>query len=121
MAFSYDYQSFVKNENAHLATIPVGLTTRIELFDALYKILNFPDYFGFNWDALDECLTDLHWLPEGRITLVHEDLPILARSDLKIYLEILRHAVLRLKQENEPDVVAFFEEKDRQRIQDILA
>jgi len=31
-----------------------------EIFlDAVSKAMRFPDYFGRNWDALDECLTDM--------------------------------------------------------------
>src|SRR6188472_4467399 len=27
------------------------------------KGFKFPDYFGQNWNAIDECITDLSWLP----------------------------------------------------------
>ena len=54
--------------------------------------LSFPDYFGWNWDALDECLRDLHWLPEPRrIAIVHAGLP-LGRSShsRRTYVQLLR-------------------------------
>jgi hypothetical protein len=30
-----------------------------DLLDALATAMEFPDYFGANWDAVDECLRDL--------------------------------------------------------------
>ncbi|MGZ5308026.1 MAG: barstar family protein [Solirubrobacterales bacterium] len=49
-----------------------------ELFGALDAALSFPDYFGANWDAVDECLRGLsEWLPaQGYVLVVNgaEDL-----------------------------------------------
>jgi RNAse (barnase) inhibitor barstar len=40
-----------------------------ELFDALAAALRFPDYFGKNWDAVADCMTEL----EEPVTLVVRD------------------------------------------------
>ncbi len=39
-------------------------------FDEIGAALQLPNYFGENWDALDECLTDLEWLPGDAYLLV---------------------------------------------------
>jgi RNAse (barnase) inhibitor barstar len=39
------------------------------LFQEWAAALQFPSYFGDNWDAFEECLTDREWLP-GRLHVV---------------------------------------------------
>jgi hypothetical protein len=41
------------------------------LMSALAEALELPDWFGGNWDALDECLRDLGWLEAaGHVVVV---------------------------------------------------
>jgi Barstar (barnase inhibitor) len=37
------------------------------------QAMRFPSYFGHNWDALDECLTDLSWAPASGYVLLYDD------------------------------------------------
>jgi hypothetical protein len=39
------------------------------LFDEFAAAFQFPYYFGENWDAFDECLNDLEWLPADAYTV----------------------------------------------------
>lgn len=42
-----------------------------DLFTAVSRAFRFPDYFGMNWDALEECLRDLEWIPaQGYVLLI---------------------------------------------------
>jgi RNAse (barnase) inhibitor barstar len=83
-----------KVDALHRAELPPGIKNEEALLDALSVALRFPDYFGRNWDALDECICDLSWLPPGDVVLVHKDLPLADnRGSLSIYLSILKDAL----------------------------
>jgi RNAse (barnase) inhibitor barstar len=79
---------------AFVAEMPTGIKTKEALLDELYQRLRLPDYFGDNWDALEECIRDLSWLPPGPVVLRHHDLPLAGDvASQKTYLSILRDAV----------------------------
>lgn len=40
-----------------------GTTDKAEMFKRTAFSLTFPEWFGHNWDALADCLSDLSWLP----------------------------------------------------------
>jgi hypothetical protein len=83
----------------------------------LMERLALPDYFGFNWDALDECLGDFHWIGERLIVMVHEPLhPALPDEDLAVYLAVLRDAVNGWKMDEDHELWVAFDESDRDRI-----
>jgi hypothetical protein len=77
--------------DSFLAVVPARINTSKELLECLSRGLRFPDYFGKNWNALDECLADLSWLGKHEVTLWHEDVPLAERDpDRAIYLDCLR-------------------------------
>jgi RNAse (barnase) inhibitor barstar len=66
--------------------------TPANLFTEFARALAFPDYFGHNWDALEECLADLEWLPaKGYILLITDAAHVLSDDDAEYetFLEIL--------------------------------
>jgi len=72
-----------------VADIPLGLTNRQDLFKTLQEKLRLPDYFGYNWDALVECLRDLSWIKQLRVILIHQDIPAITPKEVEEYLDIL--------------------------------
>jgi hypothetical protein len=65
------------------------------LFAEFAQVLKFPDYFGHNWDALEECLADLEWLPaKGYVLLFTAAEKILPdeEEDYATFLEVMSDA-----------------------------
>lgn len=61
-----------------------------ELLEALNRTCGFPDYFGFNWSALKDCLIDFHWREAKGYILLFDDPWELDSSDINIFLDIVR-------------------------------
>jgi RNAse (barnase) inhibitor barstar len=71
-------------------------------FDELAAALQFPYYFGENWNAVWDCITDLNWLEGSSFLIVFDSAEhLLSESDqgFQFLLEVLTDAHQRWHQE----------------------
>jgi len=69
--------------------------TKETLHNEIGAALQLPGYYGENWNALDECLHDLSWLPAERYLLVINCVEKLLHEDdqsLVLFLDVLSEA-----------------------------
>lgn len=84
------------------------ITSREDLLSQVGDILRFPDYYGQNWDALYDCMTDLnHWIAPQRdgYILFYEGYQKLLFSNPRewsVFLKILLDTVEFWKQTKTP-------------------
>lgn len=65
------------------------------LFSEFAAALQFPCYFGNNWNAFDECMADLEWLPaEGYVVLILDGASVLRADsdDRNVFFRIMASA-----------------------------
>lgn len=70
-----------------------GCSTKADLLERIASALGFPAWFGHNWDALADCLTDLGWRPAPGYVLVFEHASELQQSEPEVFdtaLDVLR-------------------------------
>lgn len=90
-----------------------------QLLRQLNDKLLFP-YFGFNWDALYDCLRDFNWVRQRKIIIIHDDLPKIERHSLKIYINILIDAMNDWKEGEEHSLDIIFPKQYEQEIASLL-
>jgi len=101
--------------------VPAGISTKEELIGSLARELSFPEWFGGNWDALQDCLCDLSWLTESSVLLMHCDLPLSEDPDAAaIYIEILSEALKLWRSEGEERLGVAFPNSVRPEIESKL-
>ena len=84
-----------------------GLKNKADLFAAIAQTLDFPSYFGGNWDALVDCLSDMSWIPAKGYVLVLLNAGQFCEADEEAHdtlAEICLDAAERYKDDDEPAV-----------------
>jgi hypothetical protein len=79
-----------------------------QLLNAAATAMRFPADFGHNWDALEECLTDLEWVDADGYVVYYDHIDGLLGEhpdQFETLVEILRDAVASWKEDDTAMVV----------------
>jgi RNAse (barnase) inhibitor barstar len=75
-------------QGSKLSLVRVAFADKAALLNNLASALGFPEWFGHNWDALEDCLTDLSWRnAPGHVLLIESPR---AGDDLGVLVDVLR-------------------------------
>ena len=71
-----------------LSFAKIEFADKMKLLNNIAAALEFPHWFGANWDALEDCLTDLSWREAaGHVLLFDRAKP---GDDLGVLIDVLR-------------------------------
>lgn len=75
-------------QGSKLSLVRIAFADKAALLNNMACALGFPDWFGHNWDALEDCLTDLSWRDApGHVLLIESPR---AGDDLGVLVDVLR-------------------------------
>ena len=72
---------------SQIDVVPIELSN--DVFGVVAKSLNFPEWFGRNWDALEDCLSDLSWRQALGYVLLFRNFEALDQDQLGILIDVL--------------------------------
>ncbi len=85
------------------------------VFEAFARALAFPDWFGRNWDALEDCLTDLSWREAaGHVVIVE------GNEESGILVDVLRSAAQFWAARGKPFFAVFVDPEKRLKLEDLF-
>ena len=103
---------------AKLSIVKVDLGTvrgKSEFLARLAKAFKCPPYFGMNWDALNDCLTDLSWLDDnGWVVILFngQDFAAKNQDDFNTAIDVLQTAAEYWHSQAKPFWIFVYGDKD---------
>jgi hypothetical protein len=80
----------LRGSRLSLARIPLqDVTEKSPLLRRIAGRMGFPAWFGENWDALEDCLTDLSWREGGGHVLAFEGFQFLPAEELGVLIDVM--------------------------------
>ena len=93
-----------------VSRIPLaGAADRQALMQRIAGALQFPSWFGANWDALEDCLADLSWLEARGHVLLFEGTAAVAEDERGILLDVLAAAAASWMERGRPFFAVFLD------------
>ena len=78
----YTLMCYATRANAQVCYVRGKLCDTLDnFFREVSAALRFPDYFGWNWAAFDECLSDLEWLSFSEILIIIQDFDYIFKNE----------------------------------------
>jgi hypothetical protein len=108
VAGSAEIEDAVRGTRLDLAEVELeGAPDKEALLARLAHALGFPEWFGGNWDALEDCLCDLSWRPGDGHVLVLRGGAALPTDELGVLIDVLASAAAYWAQRGRPFFAAF--------------
>src|SRR6188768_449424 len=85
-----------------------NISRKEQLLNHAATALRLPEDFGHNWDALEECLTDMEWVDADGYLIYYDHIDTLMSAhpdQFETFIEIVRDAVASWKEDGTAMVV----------------
>lgn len=116
--FTKNHSGIITEHNDALVINIYKCHNKQDLLKQYSKVMNFPNYFGYNWDALYDCLLDLDWIEQ--VYIIHNEPIELSEGDRKTYLEVLISTVLEYRKFDTHKIMVFLDSKDKEEFETLI-
>jgi RNAse (barnase) inhibitor barstar len=113
-----------EREAALVSSLPEGyilfsidgkdINSESELLNRISRAMKFPSYFGHNWNALKDCISDLAWIPAKGYVILFSNADSFVKNyphDFKVFSEIIK-MVSEFWAEQQVEFILIIETKD---------